>query len=102
MESHGPHRSRDPRRSGAGRARHAAASRHEDQNPSSGSREEAARDRSRFAGRTVLVTTGRTEEPIDPVRVLTNRSSGKMGFALAEAARARGARVIVVAGVTSV
>ena len=50
----------------------------------------------------VLIGAGRTEEPIDPVRVLTNRSSGRMGFALAEAARDRGADVTVVAGPVSV
>lgn len=50
----------------------------------------------------VLVGAGRTEEPLDPVRVLTNRSSGRMGFALAEAARNRGADVTVVAGPVSV
>ena len=49
-------------------------------------------------GARVLVGAGRTEEPIDPVRVLTNRSSGRMGFALAEAARDRGAEVTLVAG----
>lgn len=53
-------------------------------------------------GRTVVISAGRTEEPIDPVRVLTNRSSGKMGVALAEAARERGARVVLVAGAMSV
>jgi phosphopantothenoylcysteine decarboxylase/phosphopantothenate--cysteine ligase len=46
----------------------------------------------------VLITAGPTAEPIDPVRVLTNRSSGKMGFALAEEALARGAEVVLVAG----
>lgn len=46
----------------------------------------------------VLITAGRTEEPLDPVRVLTNRSSGRMGVALAEAARDRGAEVTLVAG----
>ncbi|HEY0566354.1 MAG TPA: bifunctional phosphopantothenoylcysteine decarboxylase/phosphopantothenate--cysteine ligase CoaBC, partial [Terriglobales bacterium] len=51
---------------------------------------------------TVLVTAGPTREPIDPVRFIGNRSSGKMGFAIAEAARDRGARVILVAGPTSV
>ncbi|MCM2973102.1 bifunctional phosphopantothenoylcysteine decarboxylase/phosphopantothenate--cysteine ligase CoaBC [Larsenimonas suaedae] len=51
-----------------------------------------------FAQRTVIVTAGPTVEAIDPVRYLTNKSSGKMGFALAEAARARGARVILIAG----
>jgi len=51
-----------------------------------------------LAGRTVLVTAGPTHEPIDPVRFLGNRSSGKMGFALAEEAARRGARVSLVAG----
>ena len=50
----------------------------------------------------VLITAGRTEEPLDPVRVLTNRSSGRMGVALAEAARDRGAEVTLVAGPMSV
>jgi len=49
-------------------------------------------------GETVLITAGPTQEPIDPVRFLSNRSSGKMGYALAEAAAARGARVILVSG----
>jgi phosphopantothenoylcysteine decarboxylase / phosphopantothenate---cysteine ligase len=53
-----------------------------------------------FAGRTVLVTAGPTCEDIDPVRYLTNRSSGKMGYAIAEAAQRRGARVILVSGPT--
>jgi phosphopantothenoylcysteine decarboxylase/phosphopantothenate--cysteine ligase len=52
-------------------------------------------------GLKVLIGSGRTEEPLDPVRVLTNRSSGRMGFALAEAARDRGAEVTVVMGVSS-
>ncbi len=51
-------------------------------------------------GQTVLVTAGPTCEDIDPVRYLTNRSSGKMGYALAEAAHRRGARVILVSGPT--
>ncbi|HTX15719.1 MAG TPA: bifunctional phosphopantothenoylcysteine decarboxylase/phosphopantothenate--cysteine ligase CoaBC, partial [Candidatus Baltobacteraceae bacterium] len=51
-------------------------------------------------GRTVLVTAGPTREDIDPVRFLTNRSSGKMGYALADAAARRGARVILVSGPT--
>lgn len=55
-----------------------------------------------LAGRRVLVTAGRTEEPIDPVRFLSNRSSGRMGFALAAEARDRGASVVVVAGRTDV
>lgn len=49
-------------------------------------------------GRTVLVTAGPTREPIDPVRFVSNRSSGKMGFAVARAAAEAGARVILVAG----
>jgi phosphopantothenoylcysteine decarboxylase/phosphopantothenate--cysteine ligase len=53
-----------------------------------------------FAGQTVLVTAGPTCEDLDPIRFLTNRSSGKMGFALAEAAYRRGARVILVSGPT--
>jgi phosphopantothenoylcysteine decarboxylase / phosphopantothenate---cysteine ligase len=50
----------------------------------------------------LLITAGATREPIDPVRFISNRSSGRMGFALAKAARARGAEVTVVAGITSV
>ena len=49
-------------------------------------------------GEVVLLTAGPTQEPLDPVRFLSNRSSGKMGYALAEAAAARGARVILVSG----
>ncbi len=49
-------------------------------------------------GETVLVTAGPTQEPLDPVRYITNRSSGKMGYALAEAAAARGARVVLISG----
>ena len=51
-----------------------------------------------FAGETVLITAGPTQEPLDPVRYLTNRSSGKMGYAIAAAALERGARVILVSG----
>ena len=51
-----------------------------------------------FKGKKVIVTAGGTEAPVDPVRVLTNRSSGKMGMALAEALRDRGAEVILVHG----
>lgn len=54
-----------------------------------------------MAGETVLVTAGPTRENIDPVRYLTNRSSGKMGYAVAEAAAQRGAQVILVSGPTS-
>jgi phosphopantothenoylcysteine decarboxylase/phosphopantothenate--cysteine ligase len=49
-------------------------------------------------GETVLITAGPTQEPLDPVRYITNRSSGKMGYALAEAARDRGARVVLITG----
>ncbi len=56
------------------------------------------RRRTDLEGETVLVTAGPTEEPLDPVRYISNRSSGKMGYALAEAAAARGARVILVSG----
>jgi phosphopantothenoylcysteine decarboxylase / phosphopantothenate---cysteine ligase len=55
-----------------------------------------------LAGETVLVTAGPTVEDLDPVRFLSNRSTGRMGFALAQSARDRGARVILVAGPTSV
>jgi len=51
-----------------------------------------------LAGKRVLVTAGPTEEPIDPVRVITNRSSGKMGYAVARAAREAGAEVTLISG----
>jgi len=54
-----------------------------------------------YRGRRVLVTAGPTQEALDPVRFLSNRSSGKMGWALAEAARERGADVVLVAGPTA-
>jgi phosphopantothenoylcysteine decarboxylase/phosphopantothenate--cysteine ligase len=54
-----------------------------------------------LAGRTLVITAGGTEEPIDPVRVITNRSSGKMGFALADEARRMGARVRLIVARTS-
>ena len=54
--------------------------------------------RSRWKGKRVLVTAGPTQEPLDPVRVITNRSSGKMGYALAQAALNRGATVTLVTG----
>jgi phosphopantothenoylcysteine decarboxylase/phosphopantothenate--cysteine ligase len=53
-----------------------------------------------LAGETILLTAGGTREAIDPVRYLGNRSSGKMGYALAEAAVARGARVMLISGIT--
>ena len=52
-------------------------------------------------GRTIVVSAGGTHEPIDPVRFVGNRSSGKMGYAVAEAARDRGAKVILVSGPTA-
>jgi phosphopantothenoylcysteine decarboxylase/phosphopantothenate--cysteine ligase len=56
------------------------------------------RNRRDLEDETVLITAGPTQEPIDPVRYLSNRSSGKMGYALAEAAAARGAKVILISG----
>ncbi len=55
----------------------------------------------RLAGKKVVITAGPTREPIDPVRYLSNRSSGKMGYAIARAAREAGAEVILVSGPTS-
>jgi phosphopantothenoylcysteine decarboxylase/phosphopantothenate--cysteine ligase len=55
----------------------------------------------RLAGKRVLVTAGPTEEPVDPVRVLTNTSSGKMGYAVARAAREAGAEVTLISGPVS-
>ena len=54
-----------------------------------------------LAGRHVVVSAGGTQEPIDPVRIITNRSSGKQGYAIAEAARDRGARVTLVTAPTA-
>ncbi|PLC53544.1 bifunctional phosphopantothenoylcysteine decarboxylase/phosphopantothenate--cysteine ligase CoaBC [Pollutimonas nitritireducens] len=54
-----------------------------------------------LSGKRVLVTAGPTSEPIDPVRVITNRSSGKMGYAVAQAAREAGAHVVLVSGPTA-
>lgn len=54
-----------------------------------------------LAGRRIAVTAGGTQEPIDPVRCVTNRSSGKMGYAIAEAARDRGASVVLITAPTS-
>jgi phosphopantothenoylcysteine decarboxylase/phosphopantothenate--cysteine ligase len=54
-----------------------------------------------LAGEVVLVTAGGTREALDPVRFLGNRSSGKMGYALAEAAQSRGAKVILISGPTA-
>src|SRR6266436_1419464 len=55
-----------------------------------------------LAGETMLITAGPTREKIDPVRYITNRSSGRMGYALAEAALRRGAHVLLVSGPTSI
>ncbi|SHF20122.1 Phosphopantothenate-cysteine ligase [Caldanaerobius fijiensis DSM 17918] len=55
-----------------------------------------------LVGRKILVTAGPTREPIDPVRYISNYSSGKMGYALAKAARDRGAEVILISGPTSI
>jgi phosphopantothenoylcysteine decarboxylase/phosphopantothenate--cysteine ligase len=55
-----------------------------------------------LVGEHLLITVGATREEIDPIRFISNRSSGRMGFAIAEAAQKRGARVVVVAGATSV
>jgi phosphopantothenoylcysteine decarboxylase / phosphopantothenate---cysteine ligase len=60
--------------------------------------EREAHRRRDLEGETVLITAGPTQEPLDPVRYISNRSSGKMGYALAEAAASRGARVILVSG----
>jgi phosphopantothenoylcysteine decarboxylase/phosphopantothenate--cysteine ligase len=54
-----------------------------------------------LVGKTLVVSAGGTQEPIDPVRVITNRSSGKMGYAIAKAARDRGATVILVTAANS-
>src|SRR6202034_3478646 len=54
-----------------------------------------------LAGEVVLITAGGTREALDPVRFLGNRSSGKMGYALADAAQSRGAKVILVSGRTA-
>ena len=58
----------------------------------------SARTRRDLEGETILITAGPTQEPLDPVRYISNRSSGEMGYALAEEAAARGARVILVSG----
>lgn len=54
--------------------------------------------RGELAGETVLVTAGATREPLDPIRFVSNRSSGRMGYAIAEAARERGAKVVLISG----
>ena len=59
-----------------------------------------AKSKSSFSGKKALVTAGPTVEVIDPVRYVSNRSSGKMGFAIAEALRDKGADVILITGPT--
>jgi phosphopantothenoylcysteine decarboxylase / phosphopantothenate---cysteine ligase len=61
----------------------------------------ALRSQKDWQGQRVLVSAGPTQEPIDPVRFISNRSSGKMGYAIAEAARDRGAEVILITGPTA-
>jgi len=63
---------------------------------------EAAHRSESLAGKTVLITSGPTQEPLDSVRYITNRSSGRMGAALARAAKQMGARVVVVTGPTAI
>lgn len=63
--------------------------------------EDALASSSTLAGRRIVVTAGPTLEPIDPVRVVTNRSSGKMGYAIAEAAKRAGAEVRLITGPTA-
>lgn len=70
-----------------------------EKNPRSANRNPQSND---LIGEKMLITVGGTREAIDPVRFISNHSSGKMGFAVAEAAAARGADVTVVAGVTTV
>jgi len=65
-----------------------------------GSAQAGAQKKSKWAGKRVIVSAGPTREHLDPVRVITNPSSGRMGYALAEAARARGADVVLVSGPT--
>jgi phosphopantothenoylcysteine decarboxylase/phosphopantothenate--cysteine ligase len=79
--------------------------RHDRPGPHGRARGHRRRHRSRTApaaatwkAKHVLITAGPTQEPLDPVRYISNRSSGKMGYALAEAAAARGARVVLISG----
>ena len=64
---------------------------------------DASRHRKRdLEGESILITAGPTQEPLDPVRYISNRSSGKMGYAIAEAASCRGAEVVLVSGPVSI
>src|SRR3954470_19633587 len=65
------------------------------------SRQWAVRSQVTLEGKHILVTAGPTHEPIDPVRVIANRSSGRQGFAIAAAAAEAGARVTLIAGPVS-
>jgi phosphopantothenoylcysteine decarboxylase/phosphopantothenate--cysteine ligase len=65
-------------------------------------RKEGKRPKQELAGKRVLITAGPTQEAIDPVRYITNRSSGKMGYAIAHAVKQRGAEVILISGKTSI
>jgi phosphopantothenoylcysteine decarboxylase/phosphopantothenate--cysteine ligase len=64
--------------------------------------QDALTPRRDWQGHRLLVSAGPTQEPIDPVRFISNRSSGKMGYAIAEAAQARGAQVVLVTGPTAI
>lgn len=76
-----------------------ARNKNEEKDPRSAIRDPRSKD---LSGERILITVGGTREAIDPVRFISNHSSGKMGFAVAEAARDRGAEVTVVSGITSV
>ncbi|MGN6376916.1 MAG: bifunctional phosphopantothenoylcysteine decarboxylase/phosphopantothenate--cysteine ligase CoaBC [Sphingomonas sp.] len=91
---YGPGRLPEPEAIVAAIAQHLATGRSDGEDPVGTSPE----PKGRLAGKHILVTAGPTHEPIDPVRYLANRSSGKQGFAIAEALAARGARVTLVAG----
>ncbi len=80
-----------------GRRTDAETRRSEERNPPSAISHPPSKD---FQNEHVLITAGPTVEDLDPVRFITNRSSGKMGYAIAEAARVRGARVTLVSGPT--
>ncbi|HEU4333857.1 MAG TPA: bifunctional phosphopantothenoylcysteine decarboxylase/phosphopantothenate--cysteine ligase CoaBC [Candidatus Eisenbacteria bacterium] len=82
---------------GTGKSRRGAAS----AAGAGGARAAMAPPERSLAGRSIVVTAGGTEEPIDPVRVISNRSSGKMGFAIAEEAHAMGADVTLIAAKTT-
>jgi len=78
------------------------SSQSKDQNASKNKTQESGFKTLDLKGESILITVGGTREAIDPVRFISNHSSGKMGFAVAEMAQKRGAKVTVVCGVTSV